>query len=148
MGCCFGKEYERLSNEISLADNLMPIIPPEISKLRECNTNQQRQLSKLFEEFAISNSKTLTLTSLTIGFQKIGKTLSTKAGTRMIKQMHLSAAPPNEVEFKGFAMAIISRRSILYDFLYSDFDTKEEKEMEEEEAKKKGLFGSMFKSNS
>ena len=146
MGCCCGKDYERLSNEISLVDNLMPIIPEEVTKLRDCSKPQARQLAKLFELFDSNESKTITSEELKVGLITLGKTPSKKSLTRMIKQMHLSSAPNNEIEFKGFSMAIISRRSLLYDFLYSRFDTidEAEAEIEEEKQKGKGFLGSIF----
>ena len=61
----------------------------------------------------------------------------------MIKQMHLSVAPGGTVEFKGFSMAILARNSLLFDYLYTDFDTVEEAEAERIKLsqKKKGWFG-------
>ena len=68
--------------------------------------------------FDTSKEGTLGSNEIKDGLTTFGKSPSNKSVQRILKQIHLSQAPVNRVEFKGFALGIISRRSLLYDFLY------------------------------
>ncbi len=144
MGCCFGKsadDYEALVNTISLHDKVLPHLPDSVTKLRDCTPNHEAQLQKLFGLFDVDGDGFVNADDLETGIRKTGKTPSQKMIERMVKQMHLSAAPKDAVEYKGFAMAIVSRRSHLFDYLYTTFDTLEEFNAEQEAKKKKSWFG-------
>ena len=146
MGCCFGKstedDYEQLVNTISLHDKVFPTIPDTVIKLRDCTPNHEAQLQKLFSLFDDDSDGFLTQEDLESGIRKVGKTPSQKMLDRCVKQMHLSGAPAEQIDYKGFAMAILSRRSHLFDYLYTDFDTLDEFNAEQESKKRtRGWFG-------
>lgn len=92
----------------------------------------------LFECFDVNKEGTLGADEIKDGLVAYGKSPSNKSVQRILKQMHLSQAPANRVEFKGFALGIISRRSLLWDFLYDGYDTRADMEREIMEAEKRG----------
>ena len=140
MGCCTS-QYSRLSEEISLADRILPNIPPTTSKLRDLTSSERSQLLRLFSDFSSQNSSHLTLEDLRSGLVTFGKSPSTRSLQRIIKQCHLSSAPKDTVDEKGFMLAICSRRSLLWEFLYTDYDTVEELEKESMKKTKGWRFG-------
>ena len=135
MGCCTSK-YSRLSESISLADRILPIIAAETTKIRDLTASERSQLDSLFNEFDAASRNSISFDDLREGLVTFGKHPSTHALHRIIKQTHLSSAPPNEICKKGFMLAICSRRSLLWEFLYTEYDT--EKELEDELKKAKG----------
>jgi len=122
--CCLVSEYAQLVEEISLEDNCLPFFPDTLTKLRDCSKTQTEQLNGLFACFDLNNDNHIDRDELNGGLQKLKKHASNRALDRMIKQMHMSSSSKKDaVEIKGFSMAILSKRSLLYEFLYTDFDT-------------------------
>mmetsp|Transcript_30442 Transcript_30442/g.60471 ORF Transcript_30442/g.60471 Transcript_30442/m.60471 type:complete len:144 (+) Transcript_30442:368-799(+) len=135
MGCCTSK-YSRLSETISLTDRILPLISPDTTKIRDLTTSERSQLDSLFNEFDESGKGFVDFDDLRAGLTTFGKHPSSHALHRIVKQTHLSSAPPNSICKKGFMLAICSRRSLLWEFLYTEYDT--EKELEDELKKAKG----------
>ena len=102
----------------SLYDKTLPKIPSTCRRIKDLTESEKNQLIALFECFDTSKEGTLGSNEIKDGLTTFGKSPSNKPVQRILKQMHLSQAPANRVEFKGFALGIISRRSLLYDFLY------------------------------
>jgi len=99
------------------------------TKLKNISESQEKQLRKLFAEFDHGGDNLISYEELQSGLILLKKSPSQKALNRIMKTAHLSAAPKNHIEFKGFALALLSRRSVLYDFLYEGYDTAEELEV-------------------
>ncbi|GMI53523.1 hypothetical protein TeGR_g6762 [Tetraparma gracilis] len=137
MGCCSSSDYAVLDDEISLADNVLPTLP-NATRLKDCPAESETSLKCLFQEFDRDGDGLISAEELHAGLLLLKKSPSKAAVSRIMKTAHLSCAPANTVEFKGFALALLSRRSLLYDFLYEGHDTKEELEREIEEERKKG----------
>lgn len=140
MGCC-SSQYSRLSEEISLADRILPQIPSTTSKIRDLTASEKNQLQRLFEDFDRDNEGHITLEDFRVGLLTYGKSPSKRSLERIIKQAHLSSAPKDAVDSKGFMLAICSRRSLIWEFLYTEFDTIEELEKESMKKNKGWRFG-------
>ena len=146
MGCCWSDDgYARLVEDISLTDNILPHLP-EASKLKDCTEADERALRKLFSKFDQDGDNLINYDELHAGLCLLGKSPSKKSLTRIVKTAHLSSAPSGTIEFKGFALALLSRRSLLYDYMYEGFDTVEELAKEIEDEKKKGNKWNIFSS--
>jgi len=142
MGCCCSSSSSgyTLLDDISLADQQLPIFPESVCKLRDCTPFQTSQLKRLFVEFDLDGDDLISLEELEQGLKTLKKNPSRKAKERMLRQMHMSSSPSkSHIELKGFCLAILSRRSLLYSFLYEpDFDTLAELEEEKREDERKG----------
>ena len=119
MGCCFsGEDYAPVSDQVSLADNLLPRFTSGVTRPRDLSEEEAAGLKALFDEFAEGEGDdTISREGLERGLVLLKKNPSKKAVGRIMKTCHLSSAPAGRVDFKGFSLAVLSRKGLLYEFL-------------------------------